>query len=228
MRNNDMLGKFVRMVVNVPDENLGTLCDLVGKITKKEGGRQWLKELKKFLRKNPCWVGGLMVGSTEKFSLIDLGIVTVPADYDHSSCLKKFAKQNGRKFAYYNDDITDKNFPNPTRILKPGDKFRVCAFQQIVPGKTTSKERMAFLATQKAIHTGAQGLSLIFDQKRDQLPKGKYYASFDEKERLWKDADGNHRVPCVRAFSDGDFDFRLGRFGDVWYDDYAFLCFCDE
>ncbi len=86
---------------------------------------------------------------------------------------------------------------------------------------------MAFLATQKAIHTGAQGASLVFDQKRDQLPKGKWYASFDEKHRLWKDAHGNHGVPDVDASSDGDFWFGLGYFEDVWDVDDAFLCFCD-
>lgn len=166
--------------------------------------------------------------STEKFALlVDLGIITVPDDYDHASRLKTFGKQNREKFYYYNDEITDKNFPNPTRVLKPGDKLRVRAFKQVVGGTTTSEERMAFLATQKAIHTGAQGSSLVFDQKRNQLPKGKWYASFDEPDRLWRDAVGYHRVPSVHCVSDGDFRFRLGDFEAVWDDGGAFLCFCD-
>jgi hypothetical protein len=86
---------------------------------------------------------------------------------------------------------------------------------------------MVFLATQKAIHTGAQGASLVFEQKRGELPKDKWYASFDEKERLWKDAAGDHGVPCVDAYSDGDFFFDLGYFGGVWGDGYAFLCFTE-
>ena len=86
---------------------------------------------------------------------------------------------------------------------------------------------MAFLATQKAVHVGAQGASLVWDQKRDQLPKGKWYCSFDEKERLWQDAVGNHRVPLVCANSGGDFHFDLGDFEDVWLDISAILCFCD-
>lgn len=166
--------------------------------------------------------------SKEKFALlVDLGIITVPDDYVHDKQLTTFGKQNRKKFYYYNDEITDKNFPNPTRVLKPGDKLRVRAFKQVVGGTTTSEERMAFLATQKAIHTGAQGASLVFDQKRDQLPKGKWYASFDEKDRLWADADGDHRVPSVYCYSGGDFGFRLGSFEDVWSDGSAFLCFCD-
>lgn len=165
--------------------------------------------------------------TTEKFALlVDLGIITVPDDYVHKKRLTMFGKHNRKKFYYYNDDITDKNFPNPTRILKPGDKLRVRAFKQVVGGTTTSEEHMTFLATQKAIHTGAQGISLVFDQKRDQLPKGKWYASFDEPDRLLC-ADGDHRVPYVYCYSDGDFHFNLGDFGYVWYDAYAFLCFCD-
>ncbi|MEK7150673.1 MAG: hypothetical protein AAB783_00535 [Patescibacteria group bacterium] len=166
--------------------------------------------------------------STEKFGLlVDLGIITVPDDYDHATRLSSFGRKNRKKFYYYNDAITDANFPNPSRILKPGEKFRVRAFKQIVPGTTTSEERIAFLATQGAIHTGAQGVSLVFDQKRDQLAKGYWYASFDEPKRLWEDADGNHGVPSVDADSDGGFRFGLGDFGDVWDDDSAFLCLCD-
>jgi len=164
----------------------------------------------------------------EKFALlVDLGIITVPDDYEHPTRLTTFGEQNKKEFIFYNKEITDANFPNPSRILKPGDKFHVRAFKQIVGGTTTtSEERMAFLATQNAIHTGAQGASLVFDQKRDQLPKGKWYASFDEKDRLWY-AGGRHRVPFVSCRSGGVFEFSLGGFEVVWSDDSAFLCFCD-
>jgi len=165
---------------------------------------------------------------TEKFALlVDLGVITVPDDYVHATALATFMKENRKKFYDVNGNIVDANFPNPTRILKPGDKLRVRAFQQIVVGTTTSKERMAFLATKKAIHTGAHGASLVFEQKRDQLPKGKWYASFDEPDRLWEDANGDHRVTCVKAHSDGGFDFSLGYFEFVWDDSGAFLGFCD-
>ena len=166
--------------------------------------------------------------TTEKFALlVDLGIITVPDDYAHEKRLTTFREQNHKKFFYYDKAITDAKFPNPTRILKPGDKFCVRAFKQVVGGNTTSDERMAFLATQKAIHISAQGMSLVFDQKRDQLPKGKRYASFDEKDRLRTDADGCHWVPSMGCHSDGDFDFNLGYFEDVWNGNGAFLCFCD-
>ena len=166
---------------------------------------------------------------TEKFALLaDLGIITVPEDYDHATWLATFGKKNHKKFYYYNDALTDQNFPNPSRILKPGQKLRVRAFKQVVRGTTTSEERMVFLASQNAVHTGAQGASLVFDEKREELPKGYWYASFDKKERLWKDADGDHGVPCVCAYSGGVFRFSLGSFERAWYGVNAFLCFCDE
>jgi len=163
--------------------------------------------------------------------LVDLGIITVPADYDHITCLAAFKKrhQSGKKKSFYgyNDDSNDQNFPNPTRILKAGDKLLVSAFKQIVKGETTSEERMKFLAEQGAIHVGAQGLTHVFDQKRDQLPKGYRYSSFDEKERLWPDGKRIHRVPDFDADSDGDFYWDLGRFEDPWGVSDAVLCFRD-
>jgi hypothetical protein len=93
---------------------------------------------------------------TDKFSLlVDLGTITVPDNYDHVTRLATFKKENEKKFYSYNSAITDENFPKPTRILKPGDKFQVRAFKQIVSGETTSEERMAFLSKQKAVFVGA-------------------------------------------------------------------------
>ena len=169
------------------------------------------------------------VGSVEKFEmLVDLGVITVPDDYVHGTCLGTFFKENGKKLYDFNKNITDTNFPNPSRILKPGDKLRVRVFHQIVSGSTTSKERMDFLEKQERnVYTGAQGVSLVFEQKRDLLPKGKWYASFDEADRLWKDFDGYHRVPGVGADSDGGFDVLLGDLEFDWDDNNAFFSFSD-
>ena len=46
--------------------------------------------------------------------------------------------------------------------------------------------------------------------------------------QLWGDPAGDRRVPCVLAFTDGDFGFGLGRFEDGWRDDiFAFVGFRD-
>lgn len=171
-----------------------------------------------------------IVGPTGKFGLLaDLGYITVPESYDHATCLAVFKEKNRKNFGYYNNSITDANFPNPTRVLKPGNKLRVRAFKQVVSGRTTSEERMDFLRKQKGnVFVGAQGATHAFEQKRGQLPKGYGYASFDEKDALWTDGGGYHRVPCVYRRSAGAFKFNLGYFEYVWHDDLCLLCFCDE
>ena len=161
----------------------------------------------------------------EKFRLLmDLGEIIIPDGYVSGTYLDSFEGEYE-----YNKDITDANSPSPSRILKPGDKLHVRAFEQIVDGTTTSKERMRFLNNQSGVvHLGAHGAKLVFEQKRDQLPKGKRYSSFDEKERLWKDAVGRHWVPSIFAFANGDFAFDLSFFGGNWNQHCVILSFCVE
>ncbi len=167
-----------------------------------------------------------------KFALLaDLGIITVPADYDHATRLAKFKvrHQEGKKksFTFYNNAITDDNFAIPSRILFPGDKLRVRAFMQTDYGRTTSEERMAYLVSQKMdVYTGAQGASLVFDQKRKKLLRNKWYSSFDEAVRLPL-VDGTRGTPrlCVKA--NGDFSFLLGHLERPWQVEEVFLGFCD-
>ncbi|OGZ65555.1 MAG: hypothetical protein A3C50_02785 [Candidatus Staskawiczbacteria bacterium RIFCSPHIGHO2_02_FULL_43_16] len=177
----------------------------------------------------------LVEASVQKFEVFkNLGILTVPGDYVHATRLAEFYKrhQSGKKksFYFYNEDIKDENFPNPSRIVKPGDKLRVDVCRQIVGGDTASEERMAFLANQGGVLLGAQGASLVFDDEkmRADLPKGKWYSSFDQPERLWQDAHRYHRVPYVHAYSNGDFNFDLGNFEKPWDDDDCFLLFRDS
>lgn len=153
--------------------------------------------------------------------LLDLGIITVPRGFD------PFGGKNREKIHRFDDEINDKNFSNPTRVLKPGDKFRVRAFKQVIDDSRTSDERMAFLRSEKAVFTGVQGVILVWKQKRDQLPKGKWYTSFDEPDRLWKDESGYHRLPSIFFYSDGGYAFHPRKFGLNWNEDDIILCFCD-
>ena len=163
-----------------------------------------------------------------KFALlVDLGIIVVPENYIHGKCLEMFFKNNHKKLYDYNKEITDANFSRPSRVLKPGDRLRAKAFKQIV-GSTTSEERMAFLSKQRGnVYAGAQGIALVFEQKRDQLPKGKWYSSFDEAKNLLKYSYDYHRLVNLNAYFDGLFELSFGYLEGSWIDRFAFLGFSD-
>jgi hypothetical protein len=171
---------------------------------------------------------GFIIPPDPRFALVKTLDITVPTDYVHATQLATFTKENKRKCYYWNDAITDPNFAKVTTVLTPGRKFKVKVFKQVVSGTTTSEERMAFLRSHKTVFVGAQGASLVFEQQRQALPKGYWYASFDEKDALWQDSGGCRRVPGVLADSVGDFDFGLGRFEEDWHDGNCLLCFCDD
>lgn len=166
--------------------------------------------------------------SDNRFGLLTSFELTVPKKYDHGTQLAtfaKFAKEKSEKFYYYNDDITDVNYSKATQKLVPGKTYGVKIFW--VKTRVTSEDCLAFLASQRAILVGAQGVSMARQLKKDQFPVGKWTVSFDEKDALWTDADGNHRVPYVLRHSDGSWHFSLGCFEYGWSDDYCLVCFCD-
>jgi len=162
---------------------------------------------------------------SSKFGLLlDLGEVTVPDD----PRLSTFFRKNRARFFFWDRGITDSNFSSPTHILKPGDKLEVRAFGQVVPGMTTTGERLEFCQKQGGgVFVGAQGMSLVFEQKRDHLPRGFWYSSFDQRERLWRDNSNCYRVPNLAALLGGEFDFDLDCFERQWGNEDAFLLFYD-
>lgn len=154
--------------------------------------------------------------------------VTVPLDYDHD----KFIDQAGKEVRklkttyYYNDDLTSENFAKATNKLIPGKTYRA----KIIPilETVTSADCMNMLRKQRAILVGGQGLMLAQSTNADKFPIDKWTVSFDEKEALWKDSVGDHRVPIVYRRSDGDWRFSLGDFELVWDAGHCLLCFCDK
>mgnify|MGYP001617681000 FL=1 len=162
----------------------------------------------------------------DRFELVNTFEIVVPEDYDHSKRLDSFGKEHRTAFYYYNDAITDKNYAKATTKLEAGRKLKVKVFQ--IKEKVTSEDCMDKLRSEKAILVGAHGASLAWEQKKEELPVNRWSVSFDEKDALWKDARGDHRVPRVGRDSDGDFEFGLGYFEGAWLDDFCLLCFCDE
>ncbi len=140
--------------------------------------------------------------------------LTIPSNYNHNTFVDEFAKKTRdlESTNYYNNNITSENFAKVTNKLIPGKKYQIKMFP-ILKNGVTSEECLAFLEQQGAILVGAQGLFLLQQEKPNLFPKDKWTLSFDEKDALWEDADGDHRVPCVCWYSDGDWRFYLSYFG---------------
>ncbi|OGZ05884.1 MAG: hypothetical protein A2845_03720 [Candidatus Lloydbacteria bacterium RIFCSPHIGHO2_01_FULL_49_22] len=161
------------------------------------------------------------------FTLMKTIDIVVPDDYVHATQLATFKRENLNGFYAYDPSIIDANFTNVTTSLVPGRKFRVQVFRPPTSGVTTSEEWLAFLKSQKAVLVGAQGLSLVYAAKREELPKHYVCVSLDEKGAFWKDASGHHRVPYLYGDLSGNFGLYLGIFDHGWTDKCCLLCFCD-
>jgi len=163
--------------------------------------------------------------STEKYGMFwDFGIITVPVDFRHATCLGKIREECGRKFNFFHGDITDEKCSHPTRTLKFGDKFHVRIFRQSINATGTMEERMQFLAAQRVVYTGVQGLALIIEHWYDQLPNGYRYNSLDREEALPHLGD-YPMVPYLRVLPKGIYEFCFNHFHRVWRDDNCLVCF---
>jgi len=161
----------------------------------------------------------------ERFKLVSTFKLTVPKSYNHATQLTSFSKEKRKKFSHYNDALTDENFAKATNKLVPGKTYTAKIFQ--LTTRMSSKDCVTFLKTQKAILVGAQGISFVWQEKKDEFPVGKWTVSFDEKDALFVDTDGYPRVPFVVRRSGGGWDFLLGDFEFGWSVVNCLLCLCD-
>ncbi len=162
----------------------------------------------------------------DRLALLNSFELTVPKGYNHGTQLATFAKYaKDEKFRYLNGEINDANYVKATNKLVPGKTYGVKIFQ--IKTRVTSEDNLAFLASQRAILVGAQGISLARQLKKNEFPVGKFTVSFDEKDALWEDSDGSHRVPGFYRLSGGDWEFSLGGFEYDWYDVHCLFCLCD-
>lgn len=164
-------------------------------------------------------------GAMHKFELVNTFQIVVPEDYNHGKQLDSFRKKIQKSSYYYSGGITDNNYAKATTRLKPGQKLKVKVFQ--IEGTVNSEDCMDKLRFEKAILVGAHGASLVWEQKKEELPVNRWSASFDEKDALWKDVYGDYMVPGVNRDSDVDFGFITGSFMKNLNDGSCLLCFSE-
>lgn len=126
--------------------------------------------------------GGLLKGLIipPKFELhLDLGIITVPKGYDNKTQLSSFKRKYDRNLPDWNrEEQPYGKFSKPSRVLIPGERLRVYAWKVIGDKIATPEECMIFLAEKKSLQVGAQGASLVYEQKRRRLIEDFEYVSF--------------------------------------------------
>ena len=152
---------------------------------------------------------------------------TVPSDYKHDTQLDTFVGNTEALETTYclNNNLTSTNFANATNELVPCTPYSVKLFP--VLSKVSSEECIRFLSEQGAVLVGAQGITLLQKRMPDEFPVGKWLVSFDEKEALWIDSDGKHRLLRVRRSSNGDWRFHLASFEGYWHGNSCILCFSE-
>jgi hypothetical protein len=166
------------------------------------------------------------VSLADKFSLIDTFPITATLNYKHRKLLKNLAQDTKRGLHFYDDDMTQRHYGRVSNRLLAGESYTGKIWQINESQRLTSPECLQFLADNKVLLTGAQGLAVGWQQSKEYFPLGKWLISFDEKNKLWKDANGVYRLPCVLHLSEDDYKIYLDCFDDVWDDGYSLFGIC--
>ena len=164
----------------------------------------------------------------EHFKLITTVSLTVPADYVHETQLATFVSEHGegkdKRLYHLNPDYKDKHFAKTTVKLTPGQKLEVDVYGII--GRVSSEDCLELIESKEGLKVGAQGLTLVYKQVKDKLPRDKWHISPDKKENL-PVLSGRVPVPGLDCRSAGGFDLRLNSWAGDWHDYYCVLVFRD-
>lgn len=136
--------------------------------------------------------------------------LVVPSDYCHERALHFFQERNREEFGSYDSCLSDENFSGVSYHLIPGNAYRARIYS--IASKVTSEMCLEFLLGEGSFLAGAQGLSVAWLLKKEKFPNGKWVASFDKKEALWKDRERDHRVPMMQRNDRGVSRVGLGIF----------------
>lgn len=155
----------------------------------------------------------------------DLGIVTVPDDYDPASYLALFKARYQDQLSEYDDRITDNNFPS---VLKPRDNFKVLIFRKSESSENnriTSSAIFKYLRSVRAVLASIQGACLVWEQKKEELARDRGYIAVGEIKNLWLDQHRFHRLPYLMSHQSGRLTIDLGFFENGGWIGYSFFCF---
>ena len=102
MEKDTMLGKMMGKIVGLPSEIIGVLYDLVEKLASGDW-QEWLTELKKFLRKEKCWVAETILELIGTVTISARNGRFVARDY----FIKDTSKKAKMKISYLGDNLKE-------------------------------------------------------------------------------------------------------------------------
>lgn len=130
---------------------------------------------------------------------------------DFNKLLKK------QSWYYKNDNLTEENFPVTTVRT---ENWKLIKLDKYI----SSEDCLKLVKDAGCTPANAMELALFRENHPDQWPDNKY-TWIIALGQLWKDSDGDHRVPYVGRYSDGDWEFCLGFFEDDWDAGHCLLAF---
>ena len=113
--------------------------------------------------------------------------IMVPNSYKHQTQIDSFVGSH-YQFVDIVGYYADRYFKNASNNLVPGKTYEVRFYP--INARVTSEECIEFLKSKKAIFVNAQGLTLVWDLRKGDLPKDYgWILSFDEKDALPRSPD---------------------------------------
>lgn len=124
-----------------------------------------------------------------------LGVVRVSEDYQHATRLPDFCKKFRSDFVTMDRRIVGGDFGNSPMQLRPGDTFVARIFR--CKSRLSPNDHLAFLIMQRALFLGIEGLSLVWEFKRNALPRNICLSVLGKEDDLWRDSCGAIWYPTL-------------------------------
>ena len=164
-----------------------------------------------------------------KFILVTHFEINVPKSYTHEEQLDGFRFRNGPLFKRLSASLSDKTWAEAAEPLKPGKTYEVKIFS--FAEEVTYEDCKTFCESKGALRAGAQGLSLLWEMKKERLPLDKALLSFNNLDAYpteTKEKEHIYILPFIARFSNGSWWLELITVKNKLNSDYCLVCFFEK
>lgn len=164
-----------------------------------------------------------------RFVLVTHFEMNVPKSYTHEEQLDGFRFRNGPLFKRFSASLSDKTWADAAEPLIPGKTYEVRIFS--FAEEVTYQECKKFCKDKGALLAGAEGLSLLWEMKKERLPLDKALLSFNSADAYptaTKEKDHIYILPFIARFSNGSWWLELITVKKKLNSDYCLVCFIEK